>query len=67
MNKQLTTCSGGSQRYLLTLTRLSFAEEDLVLERDVDAETAERAHDLLEMAVTPDEGEEIRGLFGPEI
>jgi len=66
MVRQLGTSSGGSQRYLLTLARLSFAEEDLVLEAGIDAETAERAHDLLELAVTPDEGEEMRDLFGPE-
>ncbi|KAK0642208.1 hypothetical protein B0T16DRAFT_225863 [Cercophora newfieldiana] len=66
MTRQLATSSGGSQRYLLTLARLSFAEEDLVLEAGIDAETAERAHALLEMAVTPDEGEEMGGLFDPE-
>jgi hypothetical protein len=66
MTKQLATSSGGSQRYLLTLARLSFAEEDLVLEAGIDAETVERAHALLEMAVTPDEGEEMGDLFGPD-
>ncbi|KAK0621033.1 hypothetical protein B0T14DRAFT_429255 [Immersiella caudata] len=65
MTRQLATSSGGSQRYLLALARLSFAEEDLVLEAGIDAETVERAHALLEMAVTPDEGEEMGDLFGP--
>lgn len=63
MTRQLATSAGGSQRYLLTLARLSFAEEELVLEAGIDVETAERAHALLEMAVTPDEGEEMGALF----
>ncbi|KAK4446063.1 hypothetical protein QBC34DRAFT_412294 [Podospora aff. communis PSN243] len=66
MTRQLATSCGGSQRYLLTLARLSFAEEDLVLEAGIDAYTVERAHALLEMAVTPDEGEGMGELFGPD-
>jgi hypothetical protein len=45
------------------LARLNFAEEDLVLEAGIDAETVELAHELLELAVTPDEGEEISEMF----
>lgn len=55
---------GGSQRYLLALGRLAFAEEDLVAEAGIDGETVEAAHELLEMAVTPDEGENIGEAFG---
>ncbi|KAL2020643.1 hypothetical protein VTK56DRAFT_8133 [Thermocarpiscus australiensis] len=61
---KLAASHGGSQRYLLTLARLNFAEEDLVLEAGIDAETVELAHELLERAVTPDEGEEIGEVFG---
>ncbi|XXG95218.1 hypothetical protein Hte_001478 [Hypoxylon texense] len=48
----------GSQKYVLSLGRLNFSE-DLVSE-----ETAELAHELLELAVTPEEGEELGAFFG---
>jgi hypothetical protein len=60
---KLAASHGGSQRYFLALARLNFAEEDLVLEAGIDAETVELAHELLELAVTPDEGEEISDMF----
>lgn len=60
---KLAASYGGSQRYFLTLARLNFAEEDLVLEAGIDADTVELAHELLELAVTPDEGEEISEVF----
>lgn len=61
---KLAASHGGSQRHLLTLARLTFAYEDLVLEAGIDAETVELAHELLELAVTPDEGEEVAEMFG---
>jgi hypothetical protein len=64
IGQKLSTCHGGSQRYLLALVRLTFAEEDLVMESDIDNEFVEAAHELLEMAVTPDEGEIISAAFG---
>ncbi|KAH6612845.1 hypothetical protein B0J18DRAFT_69662 [Chaetomium sp. MPI-SDFR-AT-0129] len=60
---KLAASYGGSQRYFLTLARLNFAEEDLVLEAGIDVDTVELAHELLELAVTPDEGEEISEVF----
>jgi hypothetical protein len=64
INAKLATTAGGAQRYLLTLARLNFAEEDLVYEAGVEAEIGEMAHELLEMAVTPDEGEGVGEVFG---
>lgn len=61
---KLAASHGGSQRHLLTLARLTFAEEDLVFEAGIDAETTELAQELLELAVTPDEGEEVAAMFG---
>ena len=61
---QVAASNGGSQRCLLALARLSFAEEDLVLEAGIDIDTVERAHELLELVVTPDEGEGMSDLFG---
>jgi hypothetical protein len=65
MPAKLAASHGGSHRYLITLARLAFAEEDLVLEAGIDARTVELAHDLLELAVTPDEGEGVGEVFGP--
>ncbi|KAK0723597.1 hypothetical protein B0T26DRAFT_740438 [Lasiosphaeria miniovina] len=63
MTAKLAASHGGAQRYLLTLARLNFAEEDLILEAGIDADTVELAHELLELAVTPDEGEGVGELF----
>ncbi|KAG5950537.1 hypothetical protein E4U53_004883 [Claviceps sorghi] len=62
--QKLSMSHGGSQRYLLSLGRLAFAEEDLVIEAGIEGEVVEAAHELLELAVTPDEGETISAAFG---
>ncbi|KAI1109854.1 hypothetical protein F5Y14DRAFT_431022 [Nemania sp. NC0429] len=56
VSSKLAKTTGGSQKYLVSLSRLNFAE-DLVSE-----DTAELAHELLELAVTSEAGEEL-GLF----
>ncbi|KAF5636836.1 uvs-3-like protein [Fusarium sp. NRRL 52700] len=64
ISEKLSMAHGGSQRYLLALGRLAFAEEDLVMEAGIDGETVEAAHELLELEVTPDEGEVVNEAFG---
>ncbi|KID76477.1 uncharacterized protein G6M90_00g074170 [Metarhizium brunneum] len=64
VSQKLSMSHGGSQRYLLALGRLAFAEEDLVIEAGIEGEVVEAAHELLEMAVTPDEGETVSEAFG---
>ncbi|KAI9172541.1 hypothetical protein HJFPF1_02046 [Paramyrothecium foliicola] len=64
ISQKLSVSHGGSQRYLLALVRLTFAEEDLIMESGIDNEFVEAAHELLEMAVTPDEGEIVSAAFG---
>ncbi|KAL7806394.1 hypothetical protein V8C44DRAFT_339083 [Trichoderma aethiopicum] len=64
ITRKLSLSHGGSQRYLIALGRLSFAEEDLVMEAGIEGEVVEAAHELLEMAVTPDEGEIVSEAFG---
>ncbi|KHN99382.1 DNA repair protein Rad26 [Metarhizium album ARSEF 1941] len=64
VGQKLSASHGGSQRYLLALGRLAFAEEDLVIEAGIEGEVVEAAHELLEMAVTPDEGETVSEAFG---
>ena len=66
IGQKLSVTYGGSQRYLISLGRLNFAEEDLVMEAGIDGEVVEMAHELLEMAVTPDEGEIISEAFGSQ-
>ncbi|KAK3323119.1 hypothetical protein B0T19DRAFT_359636 [Cercophora scortea] len=65
VDAKLKASLGGAQRYLLTLGRLSYADDDLVLDAGIDAETSEFAQDLLELAVTPEAGKEFGKLFGP--
>ncbi|KAL6803204.1 hypothetical protein GGI42DRAFT_324030 [Trichoderma sp. SZMC 28013] len=64
ITRKLSLSHGGSQRYLIALGRLTFAEEDLVMEAGIEGEIVEAAHELLEMAVTPDEGEIVSEAFG---
>ncbi|KAF4125457.1 Protein of unknown function (DUF3636) [Geosmithia morbida] len=64
IGQKLSVSYGGSQRYLIALGRLTFAEEDLVMEAGVESDVVEMAHELLEMAVTPDEGAVVSEAFG---
>ncbi|KAM4063951.1 DNA repair protein Rad26 [Hirsutella rhossiliensis] len=64
ISQKLSVAHGGSQRYLLALGRLTFAEEDLIIEAGIEAEVAEAAHELLELNVTPDDGEAVGEAFG---
>lgn len=65
LGRKLALFHGGSQRQLLALGRLTFAEEDLVMEAGIEGEVVEAAHELLELAVSPDEGEVVSEAFGP--
>ncbi|KAI1171988.1 hypothetical protein F4777DRAFT_24675 [Nemania sp. FL0916] len=58
VSAKLAKTTGGSQKYLVSLSRLNFAD-DLVSE-----DTAELAHELLELAVTSEAGEELGEFFG---
>ncbi|KAK4173025.1 hypothetical protein QBC36DRAFT_64352 [Triangularia setosa] len=64
MGTKLSASHGGAQRYLLMLARLCFAEDELVLEAGIDPTTAELARELIELSVTPVEGEEMSKAFG---
>lgn len=65
MSRKLSVAHGGNQRYVLALGRLTFAENDLVIECGIDAEVIEAAHELLELVVMPDEAEVISEAFDP--
>lgn len=66
MGKKLSVIPGGSHKYLLCLARLNFAEDDLVLEAGFDPEVATCALELLEMSVTPEEGDAIHSAFSSQ-
>ncbi|KAI1809240.1 hypothetical protein GGS20DRAFT_572812 [Poronia punctata] len=57
VSTKLSKTTGGLQKYLLSLSRLNFTD-DLVSET-----TAELAHELLELAVTPEAGVELGEFF----
>ncbi|RYP88836.1 hypothetical protein DL769_000202 [Monosporascus sp. CRB-8-3] len=61
---KLSRVMGGPQKYLLTLARLNFADTDVEDGGIVSEETAELAHELLELAVTEEEGSELGIYFG---
>ncbi|KAH8809166.1 DNA repair protein-like protein Rad26 [Xylogone sp. PMI_703] len=63
LQKKLAAVRGGSQKYLLALTRLNFSEEDLVLESEIEPDVPGLALELLEMVVTPEEGDAIQAAF----
>ncbi|TVY24546.1 hypothetical protein LHYA1_G006276 [Lachnellula hyalina] len=63
MQKKLAAIRGGSQKYLLCLSRLNFSEDDLVLESGIEPDVAGCALELLELFVTPEEGDAIHSAF----
>lgn len=63
MQKKLSVIHGGSQKYLLCLSRLNFSEDDLVLESGIDSDVAGYALEMLELVVTPEEGDSIEMAF----
>lgn len=54
----------GGRRYLIALCRLTFPdEEEGLLEGGIDGDTMERAHELLEMAVSAEGGRDVEMVF----
>ncbi|RDL29713.1 Uncharacterized protein BP5553_10693 [Venustampulla echinocandica] len=63
IQKKLAVIRGGSQKYLLSLSRLNFTEDDLLLESGIDPDVAAYALEMLERVVTPEEGDAIHSAF----
>jgi hypothetical protein len=64
MQQKLSVVHGGSQKYLIALARLNYtAGEHGVLEYGIGEETSLQAHELLENALTPEEGEAVHDAF----
>ncbi len=66
MQRKLSVIHGGNQKFLLSLSRLNFSEDDLVLESGLDPDVATCALELLELSVTPGEGEAIQVAFSSQ-
>lgn len=60
---KLAAVPGGSQKFLLALSRVAFAEGESVIEEDIEAEAAEEAHRLLDEMLSPEEGEAVVEVF----
>jgi hypothetical protein len=63
MQSKLAPIHGGTQKYLLVLSRLNFAEDDLVLESGIDMDVQGLALEMLNLKVTPEEVDEVNGAF----
>ena len=62
IREKLRTVNGGSQMWLIALTRLAFAEP-LVMEEGIEEETQDCAHALLDEYLSPVEGEALMQMF----
>lgn len=62
-SQKLSVYFASSHRHTIALARLTFAEEDGVIEAGIDSEVVELAHEMLELAVTPDDGPNIEDAF----
>lgn len=63
MQQKLAAIPGGSQKYLLALSRLNYSDEDLVLESGIDADIIPCATELVERFVSPEEADAIHDAF----
>jgi hypothetical protein len=63
MQSKLASIHGGSQKYLLVLSRLNFAEDDLLLESGIEVDVQGLALEMLNLKVTPEEVDEVNGAF----
>lgn len=63
MQSKLAPILGGSQKYLLVLSRLNFAEDDLLLESGVEMDVQGLVLEMLNLRVTPEEVDAVNGAF----
>lgn len=63
MQKKLAVVHGGAQKYPLCLSRLHFSDGDLILEAGIEGDIPACALELLDLFVTPEEGDAIQAAF----
>lgn len=66
MQKKLAAVPGGPQKYLLCLSRLNYTDDDLLLESGIDPDATPFAAEMLDMYVSPEEGDSIHAAFNAE-
>ena len=62
MQTRLSVIPGGEKKFLIALTRLAFSE-GVFLERGIDDDVVDEAHQMLEMRVSPEEADQLVGAF----
>lgn len=62
LQSKLGNVAGGKQKFLVVLTRLAFSEGP-ILEENIEDETVEMAHEILDDAVNPQEAEALLDAF----
>ncbi|KIW08849.1 uncharacterized protein PV09_00775 [Verruconis gallopava] len=65
IRQKLSVIPGGMHIHLLALTRLAFAER-IWYERGIEESSMERAHEMLDEWLSPEEGEGLMMMFGSE-
>lgn len=61
---KLASVPGGAQKHLVSLARVAFAEGEGDGIGEVSAEAAEAAHAMLDVLLSPEEGEAVVEVFG---
>ncbi|KAK3986860.1 hypothetical protein QBC44DRAFT_332619 [Cladorrhinum sp. PSN332] len=64
---KLTAYPGASQRYLITLARLTVQEDDLIMDARIPVETSELAGELLRMVVNMEDADAIQEAFNVNV
>ena len=62
MQARLSVIPGGEKKFLIALTRLAFSEGSL-LEAGIADEVVEKAHQMLEIRISPEEADQLVGAF----
>ncbi|KAF2860445.1 hypothetical protein K470DRAFT_257884 [Piedraia hortae CBS 480.64] len=57
--RKLSTIHGGYHKFLLSMTRVAFTEDDGFFESEIHDEVSELAHKILDLTLSPEEGEHV--------
>lgn len=63
LQQKLQAIHGGAHIYLLCFSRLNYSEGDLVIESGIEPDIVGIAAELLDLLVSPEEGEAIYSAF----
>ena len=63
LRSRLAAVPGGPELYLVGLSRVAFAEGASVLEQGIAGEVCEEAHRMLDVWLSPEEGDAVVGVY----